>query len=1129
MPARAPLTTRSSTTSTVSSDNLNKGSGLTNAELDSNFINLRDQTIGIVGDDSTGIDVKAGDTIRFTGAGGATVTASGDTITITAGGGGGASTGDITFVGSELLSPSNADITLTAGGTGNVNLNADTVRVGDAGTNAVITTNGAGDLILSTNDNTSSANIRIYDGNPGLIELTSFGGANINLNPGVGYVALGSGTAQPGGITTQLTYDLHLTTNNGTESACITVENNAGAGTGNIHLNPYGAGDYVYIGSGGQDGNGIARLRGRVGLYLTEDNNDQAINMQFEGGMKIDTNESGQLYIDAGTRYEEKSYSISGSSIVIDCAKTTHSYVTLSANVDIRFSNVTYGTVHRVFLKQNSGGNRTATFSLEDSTAIKFAGGPPVLSTAANTVDMVEIYGTAGWIVGGAIIETLGVFTKDIKNTYGDVDIVSYDNNDIRLLPDGTGNIILDNHTWPNTDGTTGQVLSTNGAGVLSWVSSASTATTFVGDDSTGTAVSPGETFKFAGTQNISTAVSGDTLTITGPDLTSYVTASSTTTFTNKSGNISQWTNNSGYLTEIVNDATPQLGGNLDVLTRQITTSTTNGSISIQPNGYGRVILDIHTWPDVDGTAGQVLTTDGAGVLSWTTVSGGGSGTITFVGDDSTGTQVNLGETFKIAGANGVTTAVSGDTLTVTGSGSQLTFVGDDSTGTTVSLNETFKIAGTGGITTSVTGDTLTVDGSGITGGGADLGNLQVNDTTLSPITTNDNVRIEANGVGRAVLGDNTVETGYASEYTNTGAMHTAQMNHRNTAWNATIEAYPVPLMRTSYSQLNSSTTTTGSIRMIDAVELNTDGFNWNFSPNFSGGPQTQNIVVIKNTSDSNASTLENAIGSYNKIELAGSGNQSSTLTVNSAFGEKIQLTANQDSGDTANIGTNYGLHYASPANFGSGTLNVTNEYGLYIDMSSSTATNNDAIRITGNPDHGVYFTGTSSNSYGFRTDSNAPNNRIGGIQFQFNRAKFSSASTPSTVSTLSWLYSRSTGPSGSQELYVKTGDGIETLVAPHNASSQWEFTAPVALVASSDPSTETDTAHIYAKDDAASAEVYVRDEAGNVTKISPHNAQGEWEYYSVNKNTGKTVRVNMEKMIRKLEEITGETFIENE
>ena len=48
---------------------------------------------------------------------------------------------------------------------------------------------------------------------------------------------------------------------------------------------------------------------------------------------------------------------------------------------------------------------------------------------------------------------------------------------------------------------------------------------TFVGDDSTGTTVNQNETFKIAGTQNITAVVSGDTLTLTGPDLSSYLTA----------------------------------------------------------------------------------------------------------------------------------------------------------------------------------------------------------------------------------------------------------------------------------------------------------------------------------------------------------------------------------------------------------------------------------------------------------------------------------------------------------------------------------------------------------------------------------------------------------------------------
>ena len=72
-----------------------------------------------------------------------------------------------------------------------------------------------------------------------------------------------------------------------------------------------------------------------------------------------------------------------------------------------------------------------------------------------------------------------------------------------------------------------------------------------------------------------------------------------------------------------------------------------------------------------------------------------------------------------------------------------------------------------------------------------------------------------------------------------------------------------------------------------------------------------------------------------------------------------------------------------------------------------------------------------------------------------------------------------------------------------------------------------TNRASLYSKDVSGSAELFARDEAGNVTQISPHNNQGEWIYYSENVKTGKRFKVNMEKMIRKLEQITGQNFIE--
>ena len=63
----------------------------------------------------------------------------------------------------------------------------------------------------------------------------------------------------------------------------------------------------------------------------------------------------------------------------------------------------------------------------------------------------------------------------------------------------------------------------------------------------------------------------------------------------------------------------------------------------------------------------------------------------------------------------------------------------------------------------------------------------------------------------------------------------------------------------------------------------------------------------------------------------------------------------------------------------------------------------------------------------------------------------------------------------------------------------------------------------------AVSGDMWVKNASGVQTQISPHDENDEWQYFSKNTKTGKVVRIRMEKMIRKLEEITGETFIEEE
>lgn len=161
------------------------------------------------------------------------------------------------------------------------------------------------------------------------------------------------------------------------------------------------------------------------------------------------------------------------------------------------------------------------------------------------------------------------------------------------------------------------------------------------------------------GTHTIASITSGASFTIalTNADVT-QTSATGTITPMIPDQSVLAWNETEGYwedvvlTTNIVEDTTPQLGGNLDVNNRDIV-SDTNGDIGIAPNGTGSVTIkgnatggsghivlnceeNTHgvtiqgpphsaaatyslTLPTSDGDADQVLTTDGSGVLSWTT------------------------------------------------------------------------------------------------------------------------------------------------------------------------------------------------------------------------------------------------------------------------------------------------------------------------------------------------------------------------------------------------------------------------------------------------------------------------------------------------------------------------------
>jgi hypothetical protein len=133
-------------------------------------------------------------------------------------------------------------------------------------------------------------------------------------------------------------------------------------------------------------------------------------------------------------------------------------------------------------------------------------------------------------------------------------------NGNITIIPNGSGKILLDNHSWPNADGNANEFLQTNGSGVLSF---------------------------------------------------------------------------SVVNTDVLGDTSPQLGGSLDVNGQSIV-SVSNGNITITPDGSGKIVLDGQSFPNADGTAGQVLSTNGSAVISYVPV-------ITEIIDTATANQTDWG------------------------------------------------------------------------------------------------------------------------------------------------------------------------------------------------------------------------------------------------------------------------------------------------------------------------------------------------------------------------------------------------------------------------------------------------------------------------------------------------------
>ncbi len=338
-----------------------------------------------------------------------------------------------------------------------------------------------------------------------------------------------------------------------------------------------------------------------------------------------------------------------------------------------------------------------------NTATVNGAGNLILTMSNASTIDAGNVRGAAGAVdqtlsaVGNVITISGNNDTVDLTSMLAPFSKTDTDAQDLTIA----GNVI-------SLTGQSGNVDLTSLLGTA-------TATSFgmAGNTGTHTFDASTETLTFLGTTNeINVEVATNVLSFkfanTAVTPGTYGTSTTVPQFTvDAVGRITGVSNvtisGGGGSSDVVDDTTPQLGGDLDVNGKDIVT-TSNGDIELNPNGAGTVVFkgnatrgagqfklnceaNSHgitikgpphsaaasytlTLPNDDGSADQVLKTDGSGVLSWVNQSGGGGGslavqdegsalstsasTLNFVGAGVTATGSGASKTITIPGGSGV-------------------------------------------------------------------------------------------------------------------------------------------------------------------------------------------------------------------------------------------------------------------------------------------------------------------------------------------------------------------------------------------------------------------------------------------------------------------------------------------
>ena len=508
----------------------------------------------------------------------------------------------------------NDSITLNPNGTGIVNMNTDTLRIGDLGADVTVTTTGTGDLTLSTNEGTDTGTIVIADGVNGNISLTPNGTGSVVID-GLSYPQADGNNGQV------------LTTDGSGTLSFTTV-----SGGGSVAADDITAGDAA------------------INLTTTS------------GNITIDAQASDSDIIFKGTD---------------DSSDTT--FLTLDGsdagtaifNHDIKLgdnSEVKFGDGGDIEIYHHSSSN---TNQYRHSTAgITTMFGAPTIQLMDGGMNEKYLVAKATGSYPSGVVELYFANSKKLETTSTGVKT--------------TGTLDVNSaYTFPTSDGSNGQVLTTDGSGSLSFttVSGGGGGSTALDDITTGDAASTLATT--AGNITIDAQGSDTDIIFKGTDSSSDITAltldmsdagkaifNSGATF---GGAVDVNSSLSADSISVIGSAEFRESGGAILIransaqdraelhyngSEKLVTSTTGITVT------GTINLNsAYTFPTSDGSANQVLQTDGSGTLSFATVSSGGSGISNVVEDttpqlggdlQSNGNDIDLADSDKlIAGTGG--------------------------------------------------------------------------------------------------------------------------------------------------------------------------------------------------------------------------------------------------------------------------------------------------------------------------------------------------------------------------------------------------------------------------------------------------------------------------------------------